>query len=184
MRYTGLQQTGALRGFPISLIAKGDSNHFQPFVVFNEIGKPLQIACVAVSTGQVITLPPKYEGIFYWSKFTLTYTTTGSKSLSIFYINGTMIANWTDAGKVMRWSDSSTLLIGVDMITLNKLINQLTSKHHAHTLNIVILFIFVTLGGYSSSSTHISNRYRFLGWMDDLAFYNRVLSPHEIKSNW
>lgn len=39
-------------------------------------------------------------------------------------------------------------------------------------------------GGYSSSATSLSIKDRFLGWLDDLAFYNRVLSPKEIAANW
>lgn len=112
MRYTGLQQTGALRGFPITLITKGDANHLQPFILLNDVGKPLQIAFAVAGTGHVLNLPSKYFSILYWSKFTFTYTTTGSKSESFFYINETLISNWTDKGKAMRWSDSTTLVIG------------------------------------------------------------------------
>ena len=119
MRYTGLQQTGALRGFPITLLTKGDANHLQPFILLNDVGKPLQIAFAVAGTGRVLTLPSKYFSILYWSKFTFTYTTTGSKSKSSFYINQTLISNWTDEGKVMRWSDSTTLVIGTNIITSN-----------------------------------------------------------------
>ena len=119
MRYTGLQQTGALRGFPITLITKGDANHLQPFILLNDVGKPLQIAFAVAGIGHVLTLPSKYFSILYWSKFTFTYTTTGSKSESFFYINETLMSNWTDEGKVMRWSDSTTLVIGTNVITSN-----------------------------------------------------------------
>ena len=40
------------------------------------------------------------------------------------------------------------------------------------------------LGGYSLSTTTIRNRGRFLGWLDELSFYNRVLSQQEISTTW
>ena len=46
------------------------------------------------------------------------------------------------------------------------------------------LLYFLTLGGYSSSATQLSTKDRFLGWLDDVAFYNRVLSHVEIENNW
>ena len=39
-------------------------------------------------------------------------------------------------------------------------------------------------GGYPSSATSLSIKNRFLGWIDDIAFYNRVLSPDEVANNW
>lgn len=42
----------------------------------------------------------------------------------------------------------------------------------------------LTLGGYNLAPTSLSASNRFLGWMDDLAFYNRVLTPKEIASTW
>ena len=43
---------------------------------------------------------------------TFTYTSTNINSASSFYINGSLVSNWTDYGKIMRWSDSTTLVLG------------------------------------------------------------------------
>lgn len=48
----------------------------------------------------------------YWAKMTLTYKSDGLKSASTFYINGSLVSNYTDYGKLMRWSDSTTLVVG------------------------------------------------------------------------
>lgn len=42
----------------------------------------------------------------------------------------------------------------------------------------------IIFGGYALGATTMINKQRFLGWMDDLAFYNRVLDQAEIASNW
>jgi hypothetical protein len=40
------------------------------------------------------------------------------------------------------------------------------------------------LGGYAMGATSVENTIRFVGWMDDLAFYNRILSAEEVALNW
>jgi hypothetical protein len=117
IRYTGIQQTGAVRAFPISVIARGDSNHFQPFILLNEPNTKAAISCNVAGTAHNFVLPFADYNMKYWAKFTLTYTTTGAVSQSKFYVNGTLISNWTGAGKIMRWSDSSTLVVGENKST-------------------------------------------------------------------
>ena len=112
VRYTGIQQTGTVRGFPLSVTARGDSNHFQPFIILIEPRSIAAISCNVAGTAHNFVLPVKDYNMQYWAKFTMTYTTTGSVSHSKFYVNGTLLTNWTGAGKIMRWSDSSTLVVG------------------------------------------------------------------------
>jgi hypothetical protein len=40
------------------------------------------------------------------------------------------------------------------------------------------------IGAYGTAPTSISTDDRFMGWIDELAFYSRVLTDAEIKSNW
>ena len=56
--------------------------------------------------------PKQYYNMNYWAKMTFTYTSTNINSASSFYINGSLVSNWTDHGKIMRWSDSTTLVLG------------------------------------------------------------------------
>lgn len=42
----------------------------------------------------------------------------------------------------------------------------------------------MSLGGYSLSPTNLSINDRLIGWMDDLAFYNRVMSENEMATTW
>jgi hypothetical protein len=112
IRYTGIQQTGVVRAFPISVIARGDPNHFQPFIILNEPNTKGAISCNVAGTAHNFVVPLADYNMKYWAKFTLTYTTTGSVSQSKFYVNGTLISNWTGTEKVLRWSDFSTLVAG------------------------------------------------------------------------
>ena len=112
IRYTGIQQTGRVRGFPISVIANGDSNHFQPFIILQEPGVPAAISCNAAGSAHRFNFPEQDYNMDYWAKMTLTYKSDGVKSASTFYINGSLVSNYTDYGKLMRWSDSTTLVVG------------------------------------------------------------------------
>ncbi len=42
----------------------------------------------------------------------------------------------------------------------------------------------ILLGGYALSPTTNLGARRFIGWIDDLCFYNRILSSAEIQSTW
>ena len=74
----------------------------------------------------------------YWAKMTLTYKSDGLKSASTFYINGSLVSNYTDYGKLMRWSDSTTLVVGTfayTTITILFFHNDFTST----SINYVVL---------------------------------------------
>ena len=88
----------------------------------------------------------------YWNKLTVTYSTNmiGTASVTTLYINGTRISTTRGTGKLLRWTDSSTMI----------------------------------LGGYTLSATSLLENEKFVGWIDDLAFYNRVLGPNEIAATW
>lgn len=51
-------------------------------------------------------------------------------------------------------------------------------------LHICMYIYLYTRGAYATAPTSIITSGRFMGWIDELAFYNRVLSDTEIKSNW
>ena len=77
---------------------------------------PAAISNNAAGTAHHFTIPLADYDMNYWAKLTFTYSTNGgstsSVSKSTFYINGTLVSSWTDNGKVMRWSDSTTLALG------------------------------------------------------------------------
>ena len=73
----------------------------------------------------------------YWAKMTLTYKSDGLKSASTFYINGSLVSNYTDYGKLMRWSDSTTLVVGTfayTTITILFFNNDFTSTSINHVV--------------------------------------------------
>lgn len=160
IRYTGIQQTGALRAFPISVIARGDSTHIQPFVILNEPNMKPAISCNVAGTAHKFILPVAAYNFNYWAKFTLTYTTTGTVSLSQFYINGTLISNWTGAGKLMRWSDSSTLVIGEESCNIQHLVLRMwtiITIYYNHSASFIEITAVSSLHNVSINLTHDCN---------------------------
>ena len=65
---------------------------------------------------KTFVFPLKINGITvdfnYWMKMTVTYESNGKKSFSNAYFNGTLIKTWNGTGKLLRFQDSSTLLVG------------------------------------------------------------------------
>ena len=145
----GFAKSGGLRACAFTMIANGDTNHVQPFVLDSTSEQLTVVVNIATSSANFI-VPPNDDIWTYWTKLTVTYNTTGSVSETRLYLNSTLIGKRISNGKILRWSDQSTLL----------------------------------LGGYSLSATSTVLTERFEGWMDDLAFYSRVLSPKEISSKW
>ena len=39
-------------------------------------------------------------------------------------------------------------------------------------------------GGYALAARSLITKDRFVGWIDDFAFYSRILSTSEIAQNW
>ena len=72
------------------------------------------------------------------------------------YFNGTLARHAPGNGNVLRWADTTALVIGG------------YAQQQANDPTLV-----------SATQTE-----RFYGWMDDFAFYNRVLSVTEISNNW
>ena len=86
----------------------------------------------------------------YWTKWTLTCSTDDIISNITVYANGTEVGFSSGPGKLFRWSESATLI----------------------------------LGGYPLSGTEMTSDERFIGWIDDLAFYNRAWSAAEVSQHW
>jgi hypothetical protein len=147
-----MDPNGRRRNFALSMIAKGDTNHLQPF--FLEVGtdNSILVSGNAATTSMFAKQRGDTNLWSYWNKLTFTYTynETSSASVSNMYINGSLSGTLKSTGKIMRWSDSSTMI----------------------------------LGGYSLGTTSVVVKNRFLGWIDDLAFYNRTQTAAEIATNW
>jgi hypothetical protein len=43
---------------------------------------------------------------------------------------------------------------------------------------------FFALGAYASGPTNYASRDRFIGWIDDLAFYSYAMTDNDVKKNW
>ena len=112
LRYVGLSQTGRVRSFPFTLIAKDDSNHLQPFSIIMT-GTKLAFGCNAAGDSRQFSFPTATYDFNYWSKMTMTYSTDGMKSHMNMYINGTLHKSWSGFGKPLRFHESSTLVIGM-----------------------------------------------------------------------
>ena len=149
LRFLTLEKTGRHTSFVFSMISRGDTNHVQPFFI-EIVNGYLKISSNVATTSTSLALPKDAELWKYWTKITVTYVTTGSASLTAIYLNGTQLGNMTSTGKVLRWSDESTLIIG----------------------------------GYALGSTSTLIKSRFIGWIDDLSFYNRALNASEIATTW
>ena len=132
------------------MIANGDTNHMQPFFLEILNGQLQFSGYIATTSSTNYRLSRSMDLWTYWTHVAVTYNTTGTSSTSILYINGTMRETLETSGKILRWHDSSMLI----------------------------------LGGYALGPTSTIMKDRFIGWIDDWAFYNRVLSPDEISSNW
>jgi hypothetical protein len=148
LRFTGFEKDGRKSNCAFSVIANGDTNHVQLFldIANNRLNFVVNIATASLN----IPLPNNMDVWTYWTKFTVTYNTTGSKSYTYAYANGTYLGEFVGNGKVLRWHDQSTLI----------------------------------LGAYALSATSTLIKERFVGWIDDLAFYSRVMSAAEIEANW
>jgi hypothetical protein len=129
------------------VLAKADSVHIQPFIVNINEGAFSIAGNIATSH---FSTKINADLSTYWTKVTVVYTSDGTDSSTQLFVNQSLILSKTDKGKLLRWSDESTLLIG----------------------------------GYPLSSTTLLRSEKFVGWIDDIAFYNRKLNSTEIANNW
>lgn len=115
LRYIGIPETGRTRAFPFTLIAKGDSNHVQPFSI--QISETeLLIGCNSGGDSIQFSFPVATYNFNYWSKMTLTYSTNGVESRNKIYMNGTLLESWNGYGKFLRFHESSTLVLGEELL--------------------------------------------------------------------
>ena len=89
------------------------------------------------------------------STWTHVTVTFNLTDVSVFY-NGSLASTTPGNGLKLRWSDTSAFFLGGSFLPLASN-TELVSGSHSE---------------------------KFYGWLDDVAFYNRVLTVEEIKQNW
>ena len=107
-----------------------------------------------VYAAQVTSIAPANINKFS-SCWTHVTMTYNSTNVSIFY-NGSLASTTPGNGQSLRWADTTGLFLG------GSILSQASNTE-------------------SVSGSHSE---KFYGWLDDVAFYNRVLSVDEISKNW
>ena len=99
------------------------------------------------------------------------------------YFNGTLASHARSAGVPLRWSDSTALVLGGWIVPVCVVLYECTRIVCVLSDFVSVYFHFFQ---QSSDTKLVSGQQtnHFFGWMDDLAFYNRVLTVKEIANNW
>jgi hypothetical protein len=147
IRYTGMRYQ---RSFVFTMMSGTDTNHVQPFFITLESEGVISLRAFIATSIFATSFPFDMNLLSTWTKYTVTYTTTGTVSNIKLFLNGTMLHSADSTGGYLTWSKEATMQIGA----------------------------------YATAPTSVATDDRFMGWIDELSFYNRVLSDAEIKSNW
>ena len=107
-----------------------------------------------VYAAQVTSFTPANINLFS-SCWTHVTVTYNLTDLSVFY-NGSLASTTPGNGQSLRWADTSGIFLGGSMLSQAS-DTELVSGSHTE---------------------------KFYGWLDDMAFYNRVLTVKEIADNW
>mmetsp|Transcript_9320 Transcript_9320/g.9396 ORF Transcript_9320/g.9396 Transcript_9320/m.9396 type:complete len:1334 (-) Transcript_9320:2058-6059(-) len=155
LRFMGFNRFGGKRSFSFSMIAAGDSNHVQPFSI------------KVSSTGLLVI-----SGIIGTASIEIPLLSTTTNATSDVW------NYWFHITTTYRQSGSHCNFLFYFNGTLAANSTQPGNSLRWSDDSTIVL------GGYALSNTGTLIRDRFIGWIDELKFYNRILSSAEIASNW
>ena len=187
IRWTGVN---GIRSWPFTVMAANDPNHIQiglnTVQNVNNWTPNLQLFITQLTSYAPVTNLNSFSSC--WTKVTITFNAT---DVSIYY-NGTLASHAVGNGNPLRWTDTTAFFLGgyvqqvymfCTMIACCVcFVTIISSKFHSPSCQRFHSTVFQQANDPTLVSATQSER--FFGWMDDLAFYNRVLTVEEISKNW